>query len=76
MGGMCFKANHSPDIPKDTKRNNNNTANNDARKLQNQYKEPEKSRVNETDKAILDIKARLKMLKTYTEKLEHQSTQQ
>ena len=43
MGGMCFKANNSPDIPKDTKRNNNTTTNNDARKLQNQYKEPEKS---------------------------------
>ena len=31
--------------------------------------EPPKSRVNENDKAILDIKARLRKLKTYTDKL-------
>jgi hypothetical protein len=30
---------------------------------------PAKSRVNEQDKAILDIKARLRKLKTYTDKL-------
>lgn len=31
--------------------------------------EPAKSRVNESDKAILEVKTRLKKLKTYTEKI-------
>jgi len=34
-----------------------------------------KSRVNETDKAILDVKARMRKLKTYVDKLNIQSEQ-
>ena len=33
---------------------------------------PQKDRVNENDKAILDIKARMRKLKTYEKKLEEQ----
>lgn len=35
----------------------------------NPYKGPEKSRVNEQDKAILEVKARLRKLKTYIDKM-------
>ena len=36
---------------------------------------PAKSRVNDTDKAILDVKARLRKLKTYVDKLNIQAEQ-
>jgi hypothetical protein len=36
---------------------------------QNGMKAPAKSRVNDTDKSILEVKARLRKLKTYTDKL-------
>ena len=41
-----------------------------------QNQAPAKSRVNEQDKAILDIKARLRKLKTYSDKLGIQVDQQ
>lgn len=62
MGGMfsnCFKGNNNQREDPPPKPNNTN-----------HYKEPAKSRVNETDKAILDVKARLKKLKMYIDKLE------
>ncbi|CDW79385.1 charged multivesicular body protein 6 [Stylonychia lemnae] len=42
----------------------------------NHYGGPQKNRVNETDKAILDIKARMKKLKVYTDKIKIQVDQQ
>lgn len=57
MGGLfsnCFKTNnHQRDDP--PPRNNNN--------------QPPKSRVNDQDKAILDVKSRMRSLKTYVDKL-------
>ncbi|CDW81348.1 charged multivesicular body protein 6 [Stylonychia lemnae] len=64
MGGLCIKQNNQTNDPPKQ----------DRRSLQ--YKDPAKSRVNEQDKAILDIKARMKKLKTYTDKLELQVGQQ
>eukprot|EP00347_Sterkiella_histriomuscorum_P011315 403372921 len=64
MGGLFSRKKSS-----NNQNDNNSNSQNKQAINNNNYQQPQKSRVNDTDKAILDIKARLRKLKTYIDKL-------
>ena len=63
--GNCIKTNHKDDQPK-----SNNNGRGDP------FSNPKKDRVYDQDKAILDVKARMRKIKVYVDKINIQIEQQ
>ena len=60
MGNRCLSPSHTTDLPPSKKK---------SIRMPPDYKDPVKNRVNDTDKAILDVKTRMRKLKTYLDKI-------